>query len=158
MYNMVLGEVSKAPVVGSSFSADKKLKHWLKSNDFSVISDHVGMPWQLHVDIRFEAEQPKSFWEASISLKSSLTVEKLLKYKVLDKNSDARLISLLGDRSFPIEMKPKKLQAENIDELKSKYASWLELLNKDFPLLNLEKVKRSILSKWLEKSLTFGGK
>ena len=142
MYSMLSDKISKAPVIGSSFSADKQLKDWLRKNNFSSIYDKKGAKWMLSVKTEFMAKKTEMQWEATIFLKTYVSAASLIKEGIISQKDDKRLISLLGDTNLPFEMKPKIIEASSKDELRSKYAAWLEILNSQFENLDLSENKK----------------
>ncbi len=156
MYNTLSDKIPKAPVVGSMFSAEKQIKQWESSNNHSSIVDKLGSPWSLSVKTHFHPEKSEKKWEARIEMSTSMNPELLVRQGVLCPNGDKRSLFFLGDSSLNIKMKTKILSADDIEELKSLYATWVESTRKQIAETDFFDVKKSMVSKWLEKKMLFG--
>ena len=156
MYNTLSDKIPKAPVVGSMFSAEKQIKHWESSNNHSSFYDKLGSPWRIHVETHFHPEKTEKKWEARIEMNTSMNRDLLVRQGVLCLNDDERSLFFLADNCLNIKMKTKILSADDIDELKSLYATWVESTKVQIGKSDFFDVKKSMIAKWLEKKMLFG--
>ena len=156
MYNTLSDKIPKAPVVGSMFSAEKQIKHWENSNNHSSFFDKLGSRWCLKVESNFHPEKAEKKWEARIEMSTSMNSKLLVRQKVLCPKGDERSLFFLGDDNLNIRMKTKILSADDIEELKSLYATWVESTKNQIAKSEFFDIKKSMVSKWLEKKMIFG--
>lgn len=156
MYNTLSDKIPKPPVVGSMFSAEKQIKHWESSNNHSSFLDKLGSPWRIEVKTQFHPEKVEKKWQARIEISTLMNSDALVRQEVLCPKGDARNLFFLADNNLHIKMKTKILSADDPEELKSLYATWVETTKEKISRESFFDVKKSMISKWLEKKMLFG--
>ena len=75
---------------------------------------------------------------------------------VLCQDEDKRTLHFLENHRITIEMKTKIIRADNMEELRSMYATWVESTKQQITKSDFLHIKKSMVSKWLEKKMLFG--
>ena len=156
MYNTLSNKIPKAPVVGSLFSAEKQIRQWEKSNNLSSFLDKLGSRWDVQLSTKFHPERSEKKWDALIKLSTSLSASDFIRQGVLCQDEDKRTLHFLENHRITIEMKTKIISADNMEELRSMYATWVESTKQQITKSDFLHIKKSMVSKWLEKKMLFG--
>jgi hypothetical protein len=148
----------RSPVVPSQLTANHLIEQWARENDFSSLKDGEGVVWDLDL-VTKEIADPNNpaglIWEVSLILRTDIRINDLLASGVLDREADARLVHLLGEKPIPFFLKPKVFIGKSDEEVRKLVVAALPVLRRDFALANLKAIKRKFLGLWLDASREF---
>ena len=147
------------PVVKSLTSAQAEWDQWLSLNHIDFLRDGDGIDWRLVMkfeQLPSEQDRHQGKWVATLQLGIDLPVAKLVESGSLDRDSDARLISLAGDGQVPLRMKKLQYEAPNEHAMRDTLSRVLPELRENFRKTSLHRVKRELFGRWIDSLLAFG--
>ena len=159
MYSTDSDTIPRRPVITTLAGATAFLENWLKENRYHEIKDAAGVKWSLKVgadQVPHPLDTQGSLWKVAINIVTNVTAKSLVDTGTLCKESDARLVGLLGSKVVPIEMKAWKFEAESVEKVRAILAEELPKLRERFGGNELHDIKRQIAGDLLDRSCLFG--
>ena len=149
------------PVIPSQNSANRSASDWLQMNDNHHVNDLTGQRWDLNIAA---AERPdhcdhrKALYHLEISLETVISAKLLIETGVLDEDADKRILSLLGEDLIPIKMRPISQVLPSLEASRNWVFEHIQKLRKDMKTDAYSEVKKSLISRYLDQKMAFGGK
>ncbi len=146
-------------MIVSLTSADAEFNHWVAENSYRHLSDLTGDIWEL--DLRLE-QRPHPhdvvmpLYRLHIRLTTEVSGVDLVKAGVLNKDSDRRLLDLIGDDEVPLAVKTLTIEGKSLDRLRSDLASYIYKLRNTLKKRDLTEVKRRLVGSWIDRKSLFG--
>lgn len=154
MHNFSNEKPPKPPVITSLASALNRIDAWQKENQYDRIHDLEGMEWQVSLDVAqaaHESDSRRLCWHLKIKVSTNATVEDFIRTGTFDAVEDERILSLIGEESVPLSMKPITYEASSEDEARQIVANALPRLKASFPKNSLDEIKRSLVGRWVDE-------
>lgn len=144
-----------SPIVPSQTAASSQFEQWLKESRKETLLDSEGQAWEIahKIDLN-EGEGPR--WVISLWLELSTNLEELVARNVFDSIKDKRLIELIGSNVPAMKLRPREFAVGSMEN--ALLVIKTEVLNMEEALkaVDTARVKRKIVTDWLDKSLVFG--
>lgn len=161
MYNTDDGKPPKRPVISSQAAALSEIRRWQRENQLEVVRDGDGLVWTLSIRLQQipDPSDPRGMLcRLKIGFKAMVSAEDFLNTGTLDPEKDRRLLSLIGDATLKLSMKPATYTNSNEEAAKATLIDVLPKLTAQFRLRQLGDVKRRLLHRWVDERCRFGGK
>jgi hypothetical protein len=158
---MEFDRLPSKPVVKSYVGAQAEWENWLSHNNFEILSDADGVDWRVVVSFEqrpSELNHHQGKWTATVQIGVDLSVERLVETGTLDPKVDRRLIILAGEGPIPLRMKTLRYEALGESEMRETIVKVLPELRENFRKTSLHRVKRDLLSRWVDSLTSFGQK
>ncbi len=159
MYNTDPDKLPKKPVTISQTSANKEFARWLEQNNRHSLCDASGLNWNIHLET-LETPDPADHrqvqWSLTLRITSEVNAAQLLAGQTLHENNDERLLSLFGDASIRIALKPITHQEATLDGARKWLAAELNRLREQFAKDGFHEVKRQLVGRWIDEERLFG--
>jgi len=152
MYNMDLDKLPRRAVVPSQLSAEAEFRTWLRENCFDRMQDKDGLEWQVSVATDLETAGQ---WSMRIALSSTVDAPTFLRTRTLVADEDERLLSILGEHTIPLCMRPRVFRLADESEAQGVLAEELPRLRDELRGTSLIQLKRALIGRWVDSHHTF---
>ena len=154
------GEPDRQPAVVVQVPAGLAWREVQASGPIGPWPDGEGQPWTVEAKIASvpSATDPHQLrCLLRLGLKSSVSGGDLVATGVLSRDTDARLLALLGEAKVPVAMKPVVYELPTEEAIRSHLARVLPELRRDLATSSLGPVKRALLRRFVDGLGAFGG-
>lgn len=149
----------RRPVITSLAGALGEIKNWLAENQLDQVRDADGMIWELSVKVTQvpDPTDPRGLlWQVRLGLSTAAEARDFLATGALDARKDARLISLIGNHSIDIAMKPMVYDTPDEEAARRLIVDLVPKLKANFLKNSLAEVKRMLIGRWVDDRGRFG--
>ena len=158
MYSADKDKFVSSLVISSQAAALRDVDRWLSENQYERAYDGDGWIWNLSVKVS-QVPDPgdtrRIEWQLMIQLHTQMSGQDLVAQYVLSPDQDARLLSMIGDASVPMAMKPSKYRAATESAARSLMAELLPKVSETFKEYQLQNVKRALVHRWVDENCSF---
>ncbi len=150
----------KRPTIPSLASAQAEFNNWLKENTFGDLSDLNGLPWSVHVRLK-QGPGPQCskspLYQLEVTMTCLLSVEALVKARILSEDVDGRLIGFLKDKPAP-KMRYILGQKEDLtlNGIINKFSELMSQIKSKWPSTDFSLQQKKCVGQWIDRKLQFG--
>lgn len=151
-------KLPKKPAITSRAAADAEFDRWLRENSFDRLKDGDGQVWKLDLLVTRlpEPAAKEAAWVMTLQMSAAVTAASLVATKVLDPQTDERLIGMLGDHEIEIDLKPVQHKAVTREDARRLLATVLPETRKKMEASSFKDIKRGLIGRWIDQSRRFG--
>ena len=121
-----------------------------------VLKDLQGLPWIADITTLPVHIGPETSWEATVTFKCKANAQELAQSQTLDSEEDARLLSIIGNRTIHFTTSSKKFHGRSEEHVKRLAFAAKTQFQKEIENPKHLQRKRSVISAWVDRWHQFG--